>query len=50
MYWDETRSAWAPFGIVSQPAAVLLSPTGEAIESWNSMFPIDRVLELAAQA
>ena len=50
MYWDETRSAWAPFGIVSQPAAVLLSPTGEAIESWSSMFPIDKVLELAAQA
>ena len=48
MYWDETKSAWAPFGIVTQPAAVLLSPTGEVIESWNSMFPVDEVLELAA--
>ena len=50
MYWDETKSAWVPFGIVSQPAAVLLSPTGEEIESWNSMFPVDKVLELAAAA
>ena len=49
MYWDETKSAWVPFGIVSQPAAVLLSPTGEVIEAWNSMFPVDEVLQLAAQ-
>jgi hypothetical protein len=50
MYWDETRSAWVPFEIVNQPAAVLLSPTGEVIESWNSMFPVDKILELAAAA
>ena len=48
MYWDETKSAWVPFGIVTQPAAVLLSPTGEVIESWHSMFPVDKVLQLAA--
>ena len=49
MYWDETSSAWVPFGVVNQPAAVLLSPDGDVIESWNSMFPVDKVLELAAQ-
>ena len=50
MYWDDTKSAWVPFGIVPQPAAVVLSPAGEVIESWNSMFPVDKVLELAAAA
>ena len=48
MYWDDTMSAWAPFGIVSQPAAVLLSPAGDVIDQWNRMFPVDEVLELAA--
>lgn len=44
MYWDETSSAWAPFGIVIQPAAVLLSPTGEVIETWPGVFNADKVL------
>ena len=49
MYWDETSSAWTPFGIVAQPAAVLLSPTGEVIETWPGVFNADKVLgELAA--
>src|SRR6187431_90769 len=49
MYWDETMSAWTPFGIVSQPAAVLLSPTGEVIKTWPGVFNGDKVLsELAA--
>ncbi len=50
MYWDETFESWAAFGIASQPAAVLLSPDGEELGSWRGMFPIDEVLDLAANA
>ena len=44
MYWDETKSAWVPFGIVNQPAVVLLSPTGEILEKWNGTFNAEKVL------
>jgi hypothetical protein len=44
MYWDETKSAWVPFGIVNQPAVVLLSPTGDVIEKWNGTFQADEAL------
>ena len=50
MYWDDTFESWAALGVRSQPAAVLLSPSGEVLDSWSGMFPIDRVLELAANA
>ena len=43
MYWDETSSSWTPFGIVAQPATVLLSPTGEVIKSWPGVFNADKV-------
>ena len=50
MYWDETFESWVAFGVASQPAAALLSPTGEVLGSWRGMFPIDEVLDLAADA
>ena len=50
MYWDETFESWLAFGVTSQPAAALLSPTGELLGGWLGMFPIDDVLELAAGA
>lgn len=50
MYWDDTFESWAAFGVASQPAATLLSPTGETLGSWRGMFPIDEVLELAENA
>jgi hypothetical protein len=50
VYWDESFETWLAFGITSQPAAALLSPTGEVLAGWLGMFPIDEVLELAAQA
>jgi len=50
MYWDETFASWTAFGVTSQPAAALLSPTGELLGGWLGMFPIDDVLELAANA
>ncbi len=50
MYWDETGESWIAFGVVSQPAAVLLSPTGEILGGWLGMFPTDEVLRLAAEA
>ena len=50
MYWDETFVSWTAFGVRSQPAAALLSPTGELLGGWLGMFPIDEVLDLAANA
>ena len=50
MYWDETFVSWDQFGIRSQPAAALLSPSGDVIGAWLGPFPEDEVLELAAQA
>ena len=44
MYWDETKSAWVPFGIVNQPAVVLLSPTGEILKKWNGTFQAEEVM------
>ena len=49
MYWDDTSSSWVTFDVVYQPAAVLLTPDGEVIESWSSMFPVEEVLSLAQQ-
>jgi hypothetical protein len=48
MYWDETFDTWLAFGITSQPAAALLSPTGEVLGAWLGGFPEDEILELAA--
>ena len=48
MYWDETFDTWSAFGITSQPAAALLSPTGDVLGGWRGGFPEDKVLELAA--
>jgi hypothetical protein len=50
MYWDDTFESWVAFGVASQPAATLLSPTGEVLGAWRGMFPIDDVLDLAAGA
>ncbi len=50
MYWDETFESWAVFGISTQPAAVLLSPSGEVLGGWQGMFPIDEVLVLASKS
>ncbi len=50
MYWDDTFESWVAFGVASQPAATLLSPTGEVLGAWRGMFPIDEVLALAAEA
>lgn len=50
MYWDDTFESWAYFGVASQPAATLLSPSGEVLGSWRGMFPVDDVLALAADA
>ena len=48
MYWDETFLSWQAFGVRSQPAAVLLSPTGEVLASWLGAFDEAEVLRLAA--
>ena len=48
MYWDDTFESWVALGVASQPAAVLFSPEGEQLGAWRGMFPIDEVLDLAA--
>jgi hypothetical protein len=44
MYWDETFVSWNAFGVRGQPAAVLLSPTGEILGGWIGRFDLDEVL------
>lgn len=48
MYWDDTFESWIAFGVTSQPAAALLSPSGELLGAWLGAFPVGEVLELAA--
>ena len=48
MLWDESFLSWDVIGVRSQPAAVMLSPEGEALAGWLGAFPEDEVLELAA--
>ncbi len=48
MYWDETFESWIAFGVTSQPAAALLSPSGEVLGAWLGAFPPDEVLGLAS--
>lgn len=47
MYWDETFLSWAAFGVQGQPAAALLSPTGEVLGGWIGRIDVDEVLSLA---
>lgn len=47
MYWDETFESWTALGVVSQPAAVLLSADGEQLGMWQGNFPEDEVLDRA---
>lgn len=46
MYWDETFTSWAAFGVQGQPAAALLSPTGEILGGWIGRFDLDEVLTI----
>ena len=50
MYWDETFESWIAIGITSQPSAALLGADGEVLAGWRGMFPVDEVLELAAES
>jgi hypothetical protein len=45
MYWDETFVSWDAFGVRGQPAAALLSPTGEILDGWIGVFELDEVLD-----
>ena len=46
MYWDETFASWNAFGVQGTPAAALLTPTGEILDSWIGRFDLDEVLTL----
>ena len=46
MYWDETFASWDAFGVRGQPAAALLSPSGEILGGWIGVFDLDEVLDL----
>ncbi len=48
MLWDESFKSWQTLGISSQPAAVLLSPDGTVLGSWQGGIPEDEVLQLIA--
>jgi peroxiredoxin len=50
LLWDEGFETWQAFGVSSQPAAALLSPSGENLAGWFGMYDADEVLRLAAEA
>ncbi|WP_241432240.1 hypothetical protein [Ilumatobacter nonamiensis] len=50
MLWDESFETWQAIGITSQPSAVLLAADGTPITGWVGPFPMDEVLELAAES
>ena len=50
MYWDETFESWITIGFSSQPSAALVGANGEVLAGWRGMFPVDEVLQLAAES
>ncbi len=50
LLWDESFETWEAFGVSSQPAAALLSPTGENLRGWFGMYDEGEVLELVGAA
>ena len=50
MYWDESLMSWQAFGIRTQHAAALLSPTGEILGGWEGAFDEDAVLRALAES
>lgn len=50
LLWDESFETWQAFGVSSQPAAAMLSPTGENLGGWFGMYDEGEVLELAGVA
>lgn len=50
MLWDPSFESWKALGVYGQPAAMLLTPTGEKVKFWQGFFPQDEVLELAEDA
>lgn len=47
MLWDSSFESWKALEVYGQPAAMLLTPTGEQVKFWQGFFPQDEVLELA---
>ena len=47
MYWDETFESWVSLGVTGQPAAEVLSASGDELGRWGSGFDFDEILSLA---
>lgn len=45
MTWDASFETWSHYGISSQPNAILVTRSGETIESWAGRLSTDDVLE-----
>lgn len=50
MLWDPSFESWREFGILGQPAAILLDRQGRQLGNWFGRFDQQRVLELAGSA
>lgn len=48
MLWDPTGASWDALGVRHQPAALLLSPTGEVLRAYRGPFDEDDVLARVA--
>lgn len=48
VYWEgpDSYETWFTFGIVSQPAVVLLDSSGNVLDQWLGAIPEDKVLEI----
>jgi len=38
MVWDESFESWDYYGVLGQPAAIIVTPTGETVGAWRG-FP-----------
>ncbi len=44
LLWDSSFETWQAFGVTGQPAAVLVSPAGKVLASWQGAFDEGDVL------
>ncbi len=47
LLWDESFETWNALDIQSQPAAILMSATGEKVKTWQGPIPEEEVVRLA---
>jgi thioredoxin-related protein len=49
MYWDASGTSWDYFGVLGQPAAILMDKDGNPVETWTGYLENDEVLAAIAK-